>query len=193
VHVTHDQEEAMTMADTIAVMNHGVIEQLGEPAELYDSPATTFVSNFLGQSNLVKAEVVGHDGHDIIVDAHGSKLGAPAARARRTSGTVWVGVRPEKVFLAGADSEPGQGGNLLSGGTVSDVSFIGVSTQYLVRMPWGQELTVFEQNSGARDGFRVGDPVDLHWTSAHTFLLDADQDAHAGDESYAALSGGAAT
>jgi spermidine/putrescine transport system ATP-binding protein len=192
VHVTHDQEEAMTMADTIAVMNHGVIEQMGEPAELYDSPATTFVSNFLGQSNLVKAEVVGRDGHDIVVDAHGSRLAAPASRARRTSGTVWVGVRPEKVFLASADSEPGQGGNQLGGGTVSDVSFIGVSTQYLVRLPWGLELTVFEQNSGARDSFRVGDPVDLHWTSAHTFLLDADQDAHAGDESYAALSGGSA-
>jgi len=72
---------------------------------------------------------------------------------------------------------------------VSDVSFIGVSTQYLVRMPWGQELTVFEQNSGAREGLRVGEQVDLHWTAAHTFLLDADQDAHAGDESYAALVG----
>ena len=74
---------------------------------------------------------------------------------------------------------------------MSDVSFIGVSTQYLVRMPWGQELTVFEQNSGARDGFRVGDRVDLQWIPDHTFLLDADQDAHAGDETYAALTGGA--
>jgi spermidine/putrescine transport system ATP-binding protein len=189
VHVTHDQEEAMTMADTIAVMNHGVIEQLGHPSELYDSPATTFVSNFLGQSNLVKAEVVGRDGDDILVDAHGSKLGAPESRARRTDGTVWVGVRPEKVFLARTDTDPDRGSNQLDNGTVSDVSFIGVSTQYLVRMPWGQELTVFEQNSGARDGFRVGDRVALHWASAHTFLLDADQDAHAGDESYAALSG----
>jgi len=188
VHVTHDQEEAMTMADTIAVMNQGVIEQQGAPAELYDSPATTFVSNFLGQSNLVKAEVVGRDGDDIVVDAQGSKLAAPLARARRTDGTVWVGVRPEKVYLAGRSSERGDGANLLSGGTVSDVSFIGVSTQYLVRMPWGQELTVFEQNSGARESFRVGDPVDLHWAPSHTFLLDADQDAHAGDLSYAALS-----
>ena len=182
----------MTMADTIAVMNHGVIEQMGAPAELYDSPATTFVSNFLGQSNLVKAEVVGRDGEDVVVDVHGSKVGAPRSRARRTEGTVWVGVRPEKVFLAREGSESADGSNRLVGGTVSDVSFIGVSTQYLVRMPWGQELTVFEQNSGAREGFRVGDEVDLHWTPAHTFLLDADQDAHAGDESYAALTGGAA-
>ncbi len=188
VHVTHDQEEAMTMADTIAVMNKGVIEQMGRPSELYDSPATTFVSNFLGQSNLVKAEVVGRDGEHVIVDAHGSKLAAPESRARRTDGTVWVGVRPEKVFLAATDAGSRSDGNLLSGGVVSDVSFIGVSTQYLVRTGWGQELTVFEQNSGARSGFRVGDPVDLHWSAAHTFLLDADQDAHAGDESYAALS-----
>ncbi len=189
VHVTHDQEEAMTMADTIAVMNHGEIEQMGAPAELYDSPATTFVSNFLGQSNLVKAEVVGRDGEHIVVDANGSKLGAPRSRARRTDGTVWVGVRPEKVFLAGSGSGNADGSNRLGGGRVSDVSFIGVSTQYLVRMPWGQELTVFEQNSGARESFSVGDSVDLHWTPTHTFLLDADQDAHAGDESYAALSG----
>ena len=189
VHVTHDQEEAMTMADTIAVMNHGLIEQMGAPAELYDSPATTFVSNFLGQSNLVKAEVVGRDGEHIVVDANGSKLGAPRSRARRTDGTVWVGVRPEKVFLAGGGNGKADGGNRLGGGQVTDVSFIGVSTQYLVRMPWGQELTVFEQNSGARESFSVGDSVDLHWTPTHTFLLDADQDAHAGDESYAALSG----
>ncbi len=190
VHVTHDQEEAMTMADTIAVMNHGVIEQLGAPADLYDAPATTFVSNFLGQSNLVKAEVVGADGDDIVVDAQGSKVAAPRSRARRTDGTVWLGVRPEKVFLArsGAqETERVDGGNVLPGGVVSDVSYIGVSTQYLVAMPWGQEFTVFEQNSGAREGFRPGERVDLHWQAAYTFLLDADQDAHAGDEFYAAL------
>ncbi|NUR09619.1 MAG: ABC transporter ATP-binding protein [Nocardioidaceae bacterium] len=193
VHVTHDQEEAMTMADTIAVMNQGVIEQMGAPHELYDSPATTFVSNFLGQSNLVRAEVVARDGERVVVDAFGSKLVAPTGRARRTEGKVWVGVRPEKVFLARAGSETGDDSNVLGAGTVSDVSFIGVSTQYLVAMPWGQELTVFEQNSGARDGFRVGDQVDLHWSAAHTFLLDADQDAHAGDESYAAMAGASAS
>jgi spermidine/putrescine transport system ATP-binding protein len=189
VHVTHDQEEAMTMADTIAVMNKGVIEQMGPPAELYDQPATTFVSNFLGQSNLVRAAVVGSDGDDFIVDAYGSKLGAPAFRARRTSGNVWVGVRPEKVLLAEAGGEKRNGNNVLAGGVISDVSFIGVSTQYLVRMPWEQELTVFEQNSGTRDTFTSGQQVDLHWAAEHTFLLDADQDAHAGDESYAQLVG----
>lgn len=176
------------MADTVAVMNKGLIEQMGAPADLYDNPATTFVSNFLGQSNLVKAEVVGASGGDLVVDVNGTTVGAPTARARRSDGTVWVGVRPEKVVLAAeGDDEGGSDVNSLPGGIVTDVSFIGVSTQYLVRMPWDQELTVFEQNTGARDVFQVGDRVALQWAPAHTFLLDADQDAHAGDESYAAL------
>lgn len=179
----------MTMADTIAVMNQGVIEQMGGPTDLYDNPATTFVSNFLGQCNLVRAEVVGRHAEEIVVDVNGSKVGAPTTRARRTEGTVWVGVRPEKVFLATAGEEGVDGANTLSGGVVSDVSFIGVSTLYVVEMPWKQELTVFEQNTGARPGFRPGDRVDLHWAPAHTFLLDAAQDAHAGDETYQALAG----
>ena len=164
---------------------------MGAPAELYDSPATTFVSNFLGQSNLVKAEVVGRDGEDVVVDAHGSK--ARCARVARPSYRGHgVGRRPAREGLPrrGAGSEAGDGTNLLGGGTVSDVSFIGVSTQYLVRMPWGQELTVFEQNSGARERL-PGRATRSTCTgrAAHTFLLDADQDAHAGDESYAALAG----
>ncbi len=107
VHVTHDQEEAMTMADTVAVMNKGLIEQMGAPADLYDNPATTFVSNFLGQSNLVRAQVVEQGSERLVVDVNGTKIGAPVARARRTEGTVWVGVRPEKVFLAGSGGDEG--------------------------------------------------------------------------------------
>ncbi len=193
IHVTHDQEEAMTMADTVAVMNKGVIEQMGAPGDLYDNPATTFVSNFLGQSNLIRAEVVDRHGEDVVVEVNGTRLVAPRARARRTEGTVWLGVRPEKVYVSPKAEERGDGTNVLGGGRISDVSFIGVSSQYLVTMPWGQELTIFEQNTGARAVLRRGDEVDLHWTPAHTFLLDADQDAHAGDETYAALSAGASS
>jgi spermidine/putrescine transport system ATP-binding protein len=192
IHVTHDQEEAMTMADTVAVMNQGLIEQMGPPVELYDNPATTFVSNFLGQSNLVSGTVSLAGSEDVVVDVQATSVRAPVARARRRDGRVGVGVRPEKVFLAHASEETADQTNLLPAGVVTDVSFIGVSTQYLVKMPWDQELTVFEQNTGARESFRPGDRVDLHWSPAHTFLLDADQDAHAGDETYAQLTGGAA-
>jgi spermidine/putrescine transport system ATP-binding protein len=180
VHVTHDQEEAMTMADTVAVMNAGRIEQLGTPKELYEQPSTTFVANFLGQSNLLRGAVVDSDGDGVRVEVEGARLRVPRSRARDASGDVWVGVRPEKVVLATAGSDSGDHSNVVTGAVITDVSFIGVSTQYLTRMPWGQELMVFEQNTGARESFAAGDRVDLHWMPDHTFLLDADQDAGAG-------------
>jgi spermidine/putrescine transport system ATP-binding protein len=182
VHVTHDQEEAMTMADTVAVMNAGLIEQLGAPKDLYEHPHTTFVANFLGQSNLVRGTVTGGDSQFVTVNVRGATLRCVRSRSLDDTGEVWVGARPEKVFLASADSETADSSNVLRGAIVTDVSFIGVSTQYLAKMPWGQELMVFEQNSGARDSFRVGDAVDVHWMPEHTFLLDADQDATAGVE-----------
>ena len=185
VHVTHDQEEAMTMADTVAVMNDGRIDQMGTPVDLYERPATTFVANFLGQSNLVEGTVTGNDGDELRLDVQGTSVAAGRDRARATEGAVWVGVRPEKVYLGAEGEEDGGGVNTLRDGVVSDVSFVGVSTQYLVRMPWGQELTVFEQNTGTRQRFVVGDSVELHWRPEHTFLLDASQDALAGVETEA--------
>jgi spermidine/putrescine transport system ATP-binding protein len=176
VHVTHDQEEAMTMADTIAVMNQGRIEQLGDPTTLYDNPVTTFVANFLGQSNLVRASVVGRDGDSLVVDASGSKLSLPKARCVSEDQDIWVGVRPEKIQI----DDPSAVGNSLTG-TITDTSYIGVSTQYLVRLTSGQDLTVVRQNDGAPIR-RPGEEVTLSWDAAHTFGLDAQQDAQAGVE-----------
>ncbi len=180
VHVTHDQEEAMTMADTVAVMNAGVIEQEGHPADLYENPRTTFVANFLGQSNLVEATITGRDGDVMLVDVQGVRLQVDASRAAVTEGACWLGVRPEKVQLITDDSPARAGSNVLTGGKVADVSFIGVSTQYVVHMPWGQELIVFEQNTGTHETVRSGDSVDLAWQPSHAFLLDSHQDATAG-------------
>ena len=181
VHVTHDQEEAMTMADTIAVMNAGRIEQLGSPEELYENPATTFVANFLGQSNLVVSTVVGKQDDVVTVEAHGHRLALPAARCRAESGDAIIGVRPEKVALSATAEQAPAGSNVLTGGVVTDASFIGVSTQYLVKMPWGQELAVFEQNTG-KEIFRPGTEVALCWDPTQTFSLGGDQDIEAGAE-----------
>ena len=180
VHVTHDQEEAMTMADTIAVMNDGVIEQMGAPNELYENPTTTFVANFLGQSNLIAAEIIDSSGPTVVVNCHGQKVGVGSARSHADAGKGWLGVRPEKIFASPTGAEEHDAANVLTGGRISDVSFVGVSTQYLVAMPWGQEIMVFEQNTGQRASFKNGDDVDLSWAREHAFLLDAEQDAHAG-------------
>jgi spermidine/putrescine transport system ATP-binding protein len=181
VHVTHDQEEAMTMADTIAVMNAGHIEQLGNPEHLYESPTTTFVANFLGQSNLIRASVTGTVGRDLLLDAHGARLAMP--EARRGSGTddLLIGIRPEKIHISAAGADRGEA-NRLEGGVVTDASFTGVSTQYLVRMPWGQELMVFAQNVGIGGVLHRGTEVDLQWDPGHTFALDGSGDATAGAE-----------
>jgi spermidine/putrescine transport system ATP-binding protein len=179
VHVTHDQEEAMTMADTIAVMNGGLIEQLGSPAEIYEHPATTFAANFLGQSNLVAGTVVAARGDDLELEVQGARLHASQVTSSVRSGDAWVGVRPEKVILVKTGAAP-EGTNVLAGGTITDASFVGVSSQYLIRMPWGQELTVFAQNNGEHTPLAVSDVADLCWRPEHTFVLDASQDATAG-------------
>ena len=180
IHVTHDQEEAMTMADTVAVMNHGVIEQMGAPAELYENPRTTFVANFLGQSNLLDGVIKSRSADLVTVDMHGVDVSIPADRVHADGDRGWIGIRPEKVLIGDPGEELDAPGNSIPGGVVSDVSFVGVSTQYLVRMPWGQELQVFQQNTGHRRLYRVGEPVELSWRPEYAFLLDHSQDALAG-------------
>lgn len=170
----------MTMADTVAVMNAGVIEQLGAPAELYENPRSTFVANFLGQSNLVKGTVLGRSADVTTVDMHGIQVSVPTARTHTDGEKGWIGIRPEKVLIGEVGEELDAPGNTIPGGVVSDVSFNGVSTQYLVRMPWGQELQVFQQNTGRVRLFRTGEPVELSWRPEYAFLLDFSQDASAG-------------
>jgi len=180
VHVTHDQEEAMTMADTVAVMNKGIIEQLGAPTELYENPRSTFVANFLGQSNLIEGTITNRAADLATVDMHGIAVSIPMDRTHTDGDAGWVGIRPEKVLIGEEGAELDAPGNTIPGGVISDVSFVGVSTLYLVRMPWGQELAVFAQNTGRTRIFRVGEKVELSWRPEYAFLLDQAQDAHAG-------------
>jgi len=170
VHVTHDQEEAMTMADTIAVMNGGRIEQLGSPVELYESPATVFVANFLGQSNTIPATVLSR-GDELVLDVAGGTVTMPAARCRSTADSILVGVRPEKITIAREGAEPPSGTSVIRDAVVVDTSFSGVSTQYVVEARTGLRLTVFAQNMGA-DVIAPGENVVLSWLPSHTFGLD---------------------
>jgi spermidine/putrescine transport system ATP-binding protein len=169
IHVTHDQEEAMTMADQIAVMNQGRIEQIGPPAELYERPKTAFVAGFLGVSNLLSATLAGSDAVKL---ADGTVARVEAGALSGAPQEVRIGVRPEKVRLEVASDATSQNGANQLTGTVRDVSYIGVSTQYIVDTKAGDEVVVFAQNAGrSTDQLRNGDGVRILWDPEHTFVI----------------------
>jgi spermidine/putrescine transport system ATP-binding protein len=168
VHVTHDQEEAMSMADTIAVMNGGKIEQAGSATELYERPRTAFVANFLGISNLIDAKVTG----DQRVTTHdGAELHAPECAG--LTGDVRIGVRPEKITLIPAGEPAPDGSNVLRG-KILVAAFLGVSIQYVIQAAGGEELNVFAQNTQGSEpeSLAVGREVQLTWRPEHTFVVE---------------------
>jgi spermidine/putrescine transport system ATP-binding protein len=177
VHVTHDQEEALTMADTIAVMNEGRIEQMGSGEELYERPQTEFVANFLGLSNLIDGRVASRDGAMATFDAEeGERVFVPNERFSNVNGgPVRVGIRPEKIAIAtaGAQGEASSTSRNIIHGRVTVASYLGVSIQYVVETKTGRELTVIAPN---RDGDSAGSigpgrDVSLAWDPAHTFVV----------------------
>jgi spermidine/putrescine transport system ATP-binding protein len=174
VHVTHDQEEAMTMADTIAVMSDGRIEQAGGAADLYERPRTEFVANFLGVSNLVDARMrASQNGHSTVETHDGATLHVPSDRiGPHGTDAVRIGVRPEKVTLSPAGATVAEGSNVLRG-TVVVASFLGVSIQYVIRAAGGEELTVFAQNLDGAEPKSLGPgrEVQLAWDPQHTFVV----------------------
>jgi spermidine/putrescine transport system ATP-binding protein len=171
VHVTHDQEEAMTMADTVAVMNKGAIEQMGAPEELYELPKTVFVANFLGQSNLFTGPVVESTANTIAVDIAGTRIVVPTSRAQVHTGSVTVGVRPEKLSLLMENPVAVAGQNVVGPGRVIDVSFSGVSTQYIVEVPRLGSMVCFAQNMVFGPVANLGAHVWLSWKVDHGFGL----------------------
>jgi spermidine/putrescine transport system ATP-binding protein len=172
IHVTHDQEEAMTMADTVAVMNRGHIEQLGPPEELYDLPRTRFVADFLGQANTGVGTIKDVDGDHLVVNVLGTPVKILRSRSQVHEGDVLFGVRPEKVTVS--RTRPEGAGNDVRG-VVRDVSFLGVATSYLVDMPSGTTWSCYEQNLDVEPlDLRPGDEVWLTWNPGHAFGVPAE-------------------
>jgi spermidine/putrescine transport system ATP-binding protein len=182
IYVTHDQEEAMTMSDRIAVMNKGRYEQLGAPEELYERPRTRFVAGFLGVSNLLHGRVDGTaDDYGIVRLADGAAIRVPRAVVKDAP-EVEIGVRPEKIRIVEAGSAPANGSNTLDG-TVRDASYLGVSTQYIVELRSGETVTVYEQNVARTvhgSLFQNGQQVQLCWSPDHTFVVGSETPAEAG-------------
>jgi spermidine/putrescine transport system ATP-binding protein len=175
VYVTHDQEEAMTMSDRIAVMNHGKYEQLGDPEGLYERPATRFVAGFLGVSNLLPGTLDGAAGDDRYAMIRLGEAGLVRVPRSMTDGqqSLDVGVRPEKIRLLAEGTEAPGGANVLAG-TVRDASYLGVSTQYIVETQHGERVTVYEQNVERTvhgSLHKPGEAVRLTWSPDHTFAV----------------------
>ena len=171
LHVTHDQEEAMDMADTVAVMNKGEIEQMGAPEALYDRPKTAFVARFLGQSNIFVGDVVEENDHSISISCNGQRIAAPKKRSEKHSGKVALGVRPEKATFHEDKPDLDSNHNLVGPGEIIDIRFTGVSNQYLIDVPGFGDITVFAQNVGKSPGVELGAHVWVSWKVEHAFGL----------------------
>jgi spermidine/putrescine transport system ATP-binding protein len=166
VHVTHDQEEAMTMADRIAIMNAGKIEQLGTPSDLYERPQTAFVASFLGISNLLPGTVSGPD--RVKLD-DGTEVHLAPGTLNGQTGRLAVGVRPEKIRLGHAEA------NRLTG-RLLETAYVGVATQYVLETRAGN-VSVYVQNS--QPGAPETVPSEISWSPDSTFVVDSMEGAEA--------------
>jgi len=171
LHVTHDQEEAMDMADIVAVMNQGRIEQMGPPEQLYDRPKTAFVAKFLGQSNIFVGEVAEPGSETVSINFKGNKLTAPLARVEKSNGKIAMGVRPEKTRFHETKPDADPGVNVLVPGEITDIRFTGVSNQSLIEIPEIGEVVVFAQNVGKSPVIALGAQVWVSWKVEHGFGL----------------------
>ena len=176
VYVTHDQEEALTMSDRIAVMNRGRIEQVGTPEDLYDRPATPFVADFIGTTNLLSGTVAAlREGESVIRLDSGDTCIAGAENCVPGK-SIQFSVRPEAIRLERAD-EAADGGGGLSGsgqrarlhGAVEQVAYLGSAIQYHIRTDGGLAVTVLASRSGPR--FESGDMVVLAWSPTDALIL----------------------
>ncbi|GAA4027192.1 ABC transporter ATP-binding protein [Allokutzneria multivorans] len=174
LYVTHDQEEALVLSHRVAVMNAGRLEQVGYPEDVYERPSTRFVAGFIGTSNILDGQVSGVDGQWVELvadDVHRLRAVLPERRAVRVGEKVAVTVRPEKLHLHEHQDQVPSGWCSLSG-TVADVVYTGVSTQYVVELPGGGSMVAFVQNARrVSDAGTPGQPVCMAWDPEFTVLL----------------------
>ncbi len=169
VYVTHDQGEALTMSDRIAVMRDGRIEQLGSARQVYDEPATAFVAGFIGASNILEGPVARvQDGTAVIDLSESERALAPAPAGVTAGSTLAFTVRPEKIMPYG--TMPGLDCQIR--GTVVELIFLGTSTTYVVRTGLAEEILVFRQNDASKLLER-GEDVWLSWAPEHARPLSA--------------------
>lgn len=168
VYVTHDQSEALTMSDRIALMNEGRIEQIGAPADLYEKPANKFVANFIGDTNLIpEASVVGErEGRLELVCPSGLRL-ATTCHTLSSSPSLSLAIRPERIAILGPEEKRDQ----VFQGVVGEVVFLGNSYKYRILLEGKETVTVTISNDRLREILKVGDQVLVGWDDEDVKLL----------------------
>ena len=165
LYVTHDQSEALTMSDRIAVFNQGHIEQIGTPSDLYDAPATRFVAGFVGETNFCDGTVLGRDGGDAMVAIEGAVMPVSPRITTAIGSEVVVAVRPERLRMYAAG--PGLAAELV------DLIHLGSSRRFIARLPSGREWTILMQADAAdASGLRPGQRVVLSWMPHHSVAFE---------------------
>ncbi len=169
IYVTHDQEEALTMSDRIAVMNEGRIAQLGRPEDLYDRPCSRFVASFLGESNFLPGIVHGFQEDDIVVaSCAGTMLRAVAPSRPATGDRIMLTMRPERLRFADDGCAPAQ--NRMQA-TVTEAVFAGERCRYLLAAPDGTAMVLKEPSSAAIRRRSVGERAEIAWSAADTVVV----------------------
>jgi ABC-type Fe3+/spermidine/putrescine transport system ATPase subunit len=171
--VTHDQDEALTLSDRIAVMRNGVIEQFGTPTEIYERPVSRFVASFIGTSNFFSGRVTGRQGGGYMVECRGGvRLGLDGIPPAEPN--VTVALRPEGIRLSQANGETPANAMRT---TIEQVIYRGLSTHYLLRRPDGEPLIVIRQNETGADrvaGLEPGASVLASWAAERNLLVRDD-------------------
>lgn len=169
IYVTHDQEEALTMSDRIAVMNHGKVLQIDIPERIYERPSNRFVADFIGETNFMNGRVLEVNEEQVKVEIEGKfPVKAIYGEKVKTDDIVTLAVRPEKLLLATDTIN-----NEFVSGTVTEVIYIGTDLRYEIRISDTTKLVVREQNRGGEIGkrFKRGDPVNVSWEMENASIL----------------------
>jgi spermidine/putrescine ABC transporter ATP-binding subunit len=174
IFVTHDQEEALTLSDRLIVMNAGRVEQAGAPVELYRSPRTGFVAQFLGHPNFFFGDVVERDGADLTVRAAGRPMRARHDGSLAAGAAVAVALRPESIRLH-RDS-PGDTANTVDG-VIDETVYLGTSAEYAITLASGERLRVVEQIASGVPSFRDGERVFASWSPDDVIVLPGSRES----------------
>jgi spermidine/putrescine transport system ATP-binding protein len=165
IYVTHDQEEALTMSDRIAVMNEGKVQQVADPPTLYELPRNRFVADFIGQTNVFSGTVESVSGKRITLSTPSGKVEATAREVEVDVGAeAHAAVRPEKIRF-------GSEGDNVSTARIRQIVYLGVSTQYIAELPDGEKLVLYQQNSREDANPDLGEEVTVVWDARHCLIL----------------------